>query len=161
MNDFFRRFARSFAEVVGSAWAFAAGLLLIAVWLLTGPVFHFSDTWQLVMNTFTSIITFMMVFVIQNSQNRDAKAIHLKLDELLRAVDTARTNMVDLETRPDEELAEIHNEFLQMSQEQLEEIKDKVEDVHEEVQEHLEVHGDKDGAVAHGEMSGPRRNNSR
>jgi low affinity Fe/Cu permease len=142
MNEFFRKFARAIAEVLGSAWAFVIAIAVIAIWLVSGPAFHFSDTWQLVMNTFTSIVTFLMVFIIQNSQNRDAKAIHLKLDELLRAVDTARTNMVDLEHRPDKELAELQTEFLEMRQDQVEEIGEKLDDLHEDVQEHLEEHGE-------------------
>jgi len=81
------------------------------VWLATGPVFHYSDTWQLIINTGTTIVTFLMVFVIQNSQNRDAAAIHLKLDELIRALDAARNRLVDVEDLPDEELARLASEF--------------------------------------------------
>jgi low affinity Fe/Cu permease len=87
--------------------AFAA----IIAWAVTGPLFHFSDTWQLVINTATTIITFLMVFVIQNTQNRDTRAIQLKLDELLRAVHGARTGLVALETLTDEELDELQKEF--------------------------------------------------
>lgn len=79
MNEFFRRFAHKVWELVGSSWAFCVAVLIIVIWGATGPIFGFSDTWQLVINTSTTIITFLMVFLIQNSQNRDAKAIHLKL----------------------------------------------------------------------------------
>jgi len=83
--------------MLGSAWAFAGAVLVILVWLLTGPTFHFSDTWQLIINTGTTIVTFLMVFLIQNTQNRDAKATQLKLDEIIRAIKGARNTLVDLE----------------------------------------------------------------
>ena len=111
MNTFFRKFAHATAEVVGSPWAFVLGLVVIVGWAAMGPMFQYSDTWQLVINTSTTIVTFLMVFIIQNTQNRDAKAIHLKLDELLRGVKGARTEMVALETCTDEELADFQKEF--------------------------------------------------
>ena len=111
MNTFFRTFAHATAEVVGSPWAFVLGVAVIVGWGLAGPMFRYSDTWQLVINTSTTIVTFLMVFVIQNTQNRDAKAIHLKLDELIRGVKGARTEMVALETCTDEELAAFQKEF--------------------------------------------------
>lgn len=111
MNGFFRRFAQKTSAVVGSPWAFIIAVLVILVWAVTGPIFHFSDTWQLVINTGTTIITFLMVFLIQNTQNRDAKAIHLKLDELIRSVEKARTRLVDLESMTDEELEDLQKEF--------------------------------------------------
>lgn len=89
-------------------------MLLILLWAVSGPLFHFSDTWQLVINTSTTIITFLMVFLIQNTQNRDAQAIQLKLDELLRALSEARTSMVNLEQFSDEELAQLEQEFQQL-----------------------------------------------
>lgn len=97
--------------MLGSAWAFAGAALVIAVWLLTGPTFHFSDTWQLIINTATTIITFLMVFLIQNTQNRDAKAVHLKLDEMIRALKGARNQLVDLEDLSDEELKKLEEQF--------------------------------------------------
>lgn len=97
--------------MLGSAWAFAGAVLVIAVWLLTGPTFHFSDTWQLIINTATTIITFLMVFLIQNTQNRDAKAVHLKLDEMIRALKGARNQLVDLEDLSDEELKKLEEQF--------------------------------------------------
>ena len=96
------------------AWAFAGAVLVIAVWLLTGPTFHFSDTWQLIINTATTIITFLMVFLIQNTQNRDAKAMHLKLDEIIRALKKARNELVDLEDLFDEELQKLEEQFKQL-----------------------------------------------
>jgi low affinity Fe/Cu permease len=97
--------------ILGSAWAFAGAVLVIAVWLLTGPTFHFSDTWQLIINTATTIITFLMVFLIQNTQNRDTKAVHLKLDEMIRALKGARNKLVDLEDLSDEELKKLEEQF--------------------------------------------------
>ena len=111
MREIFRRFATRTAEWVGTPAAFVLGLVLIVLWAFTGPLFDFSDTWQLVVNTATTIVTFLMVFLIQSTQNRDAKAIHLKLDELLRGVKGARTAMVALESSTDEELAELQEDF--------------------------------------------------
>src|SRR4029077_20902552 len=107
----FRHFARKSAETLGTAWAFIGAILIIVVWALTGPTFHFSDTWQLIINTGTTIVTFLMVFLIQNTQNRDAKAMHLKLDEMIRALKSARNEMVDLEDLSDEELKKLEDQF--------------------------------------------------
>jgi low affinity Fe/Cu permease len=96
---------------LGSAWAFAAAMLVILLWIFSGPMFHFSDTWQLVINTGTTIVTFLMVFLIQNTQNRDAKAVHLKLDELIRAIKNARNELVYLEDLSDEELKKLEVQF--------------------------------------------------
>jgi low affinity Fe/Cu permease len=114
MNEFFRRFSSWASDVVGSSWAFLVAAAIIVTWAVTGPLFQFSDTWQLIINTGTTIVTFLMVFLIQNTQNRDAKAIHLKLDELLRAVESARTAMVDLEDCNDEELECLQRQFEQL-----------------------------------------------
>jgi low affinity Fe/Cu permease len=111
MNELFRKFAQTTSRLVGSSWAFILAVFIIVLWAVTGPLFHYSDTWQLVINTGTTIITFLMVFLIQNTQNRDAKAIHLKLDELIRGVKGARTHLVDLETLSDEELEELEAQF--------------------------------------------------
>jgi low affinity Fe/Cu permease len=111
MNELFRRFSHATSQAVGSSWAFIIAVLIILVWGISGPLFHYSDTWQLVINTGTTIITFLMVFLIQNTQNRDAKAIHLKLDELLRGVKGARTHLVDLEALSDEELDRLQQQF--------------------------------------------------
>jgi low affinity Fe/Cu permease len=114
VSDAFRLFAHRSAIMLGSAWAFTGAVFVIVVWLLTGPTFHFSDTWQLIINTATTIITFLMVFLIQNTQNRDAKAVHLKLDELIRAVKDARNELVDLENLSDEELKKLEEQFQRM-----------------------------------------------
>src|SRR5258706_16034435 len=111
MNELFRKFSQATSQLVGSSGAFILAVLIILIWGLTGPLFHYSDTWQLVINTGTTIITFLMVFLIQNTQNRDAKAIHLKLDELIRGVEGARTHLVDLETLSDEELDRLQEQF--------------------------------------------------
>ncbi len=111
VQEAFRVFARQSSIVLGTAWTFTVAVLIIAVWAVTGPTFHFSDTWQLVINTGTTIVTFLMVFIIQNTQNRDAKAIHLKLDELIRALKGARNKLVDLEELSDEELKTLEEEF--------------------------------------------------
>jgi len=111
MNELFRKFSVKVAGLVGSPFAFIIALLVIIVWATTGPMFNFSDTWQLVINTSTTIVTFLMVFVIQNTQNRDSRAIHIKLDELLKGVKGARTSMVNVEELPDDRLDELHEQF--------------------------------------------------
>jgi low affinity Fe/Cu permease len=111
VSDAFRVFARRSSMMLGSAWAFAGAVLVICIWILTGPTFHFSDTWQLIINTATTVITFLMVFLIQNTQNRDAKAMHLKLDEIIRALKGARNQLVDLEDLSDEELKKLDEQF--------------------------------------------------
>src|SRR5438876_11811648 len=111
VRDVFRVFARRSSVILGSAWAFISAIFIIVVWGLTGPAFHFSDTWQLIINTGTTIVTFLMVFLIQNTQNRDAKAVHLKLDELIRAVQGARNQLVDLEKLSDDELKKLEEQF--------------------------------------------------
>jgi len=111
MNDIFRKFASKTADFMGRSWAFIGAVLIIVVWATTGPLFHYSDTWQLVINTSTTIITFLMVFLIQNTQNRDARAIHLKLDELIRSIKGARNSMVDLEEMSDEDLKVLKTQF--------------------------------------------------
>jgi low affinity Fe/Cu permease len=107
----FHRFAARIASWMGHASAFITCLVLVVGWALTGPLFHFSDSWQLVINTTTTIVTFLMVFLIQNTQNRDARAIHLKLDELLRGLKGPRNSLVGLEDLSDEELDQLHREF--------------------------------------------------
>ncbi|HZR77724.1 MAG TPA: low affinity iron permease family protein [Chthoniobacterales bacterium] len=111
VSDAFRIFARKSSGILGSPWAFAIAILIIVVWGITGPTFHYSDTWQLIINTGTTIVTFLMVFLIQNTQNRDAKAMHLKLDEVIRALKRARNEMVDLEELSDEELNKLEDQF--------------------------------------------------
>ena len=107
----FRKLAQSTAEAVGSPWAFAAAVVVTLAWAATGPMFHYSDTWQLVINTGTTIATFLIVFLIQHTQNRDARVIHLKLDELIRAVGEARTELVSMEEMSDSDLEKLRSEF--------------------------------------------------
>jgi low affinity Fe/Cu permease len=114
VRDAFRCFAQRSSSVLGSAWAFCGAVLVIVVWVVTGPAFHFSDTWQLIINTATTVVTFLMVFLIQNTQNRDAKAVQLKLDELIRAVKGARNQLVDLEELSDDDLKKLEEQFRQL-----------------------------------------------
>jgi low affinity Fe/Cu permease len=116
VRDAFYWFAHRTAEIVGSPWSFAVALLVVVVWAVTGPLFGFSDTWQLVINTGTTIVTFLIVFLIQATQNRDSLAIHLKLDELIRSVRRARNRLVDLEELTDEELRELQEEFRRLQE---------------------------------------------
>lgn len=116
VRDAFHIFARRSSAILGSAWAFACAIVIIIVWALTGPTFHFSDTWQLIINTGTTIVTFLMVFLIQNTQNRDAKAFHLKLDEMIRALKSARNELVDLEDLSDEDLRALEQQFQRIRQ---------------------------------------------
>src|SRR4030088_2256793 len=111
MKEAFRKFARLAADGVGSPAAFLLGVVVTAIWASTGSYYHYSDTWQLVINTGTSIGTFLVVFLIQNTQNRDAKVMQLKLDELIRAVKTARTELEQLEDLTDKELDMLQKEF--------------------------------------------------
>lgn len=111
LSDRFNLISRRTSEAAGSVWASAIAISLIIIWGVTGPLFGFSDTWQLVINTSTTIVTFIMVFVIQHTQNRDSKALHLKLDEVIRAVRGARNEFCDLEEMSDEELKALAEEF--------------------------------------------------
>ena len=116
MKELFRKFSHRTSEAVGSPWAFTLAMFVIVAWAATGPIFHYSDTWQLVINTGTTIVTFLMVFLIQNTQNRDSKAIHLKLDELIRCLSGARNGMVNLEDLSDEELKKLQDEFARLGE---------------------------------------------
>lgn len=111
----FQRFAVSTADRVGSAGAFLAAMTIVVLWAVTGPMFAYSNTWQLWVNTATTIVTFLMVFLIQYTQNRDARSMHLKLDELLRAVEGARTEMVDLKDMSDEDLQRLEAAFVRLA----------------------------------------------
>jgi low affinity Fe/Cu permease len=110
-NDWFGRFAASSSGWLGSKWAFGGAVLLILLWAALGPMFHYSAEWQLVINTGTTIVTFLMVFLIQNTQNRDARAINLKLNELIRAGDKAQNQMIDIESLSDLELDELQAKY--------------------------------------------------
>ncbi|HEX5732949.1 MAG TPA: low affinity iron permease family protein [Blastocatellia bacterium] len=136
MNEFFRKFAAKISKVVGSGWAFILAVTIIIVWAITGPVFDFSDTWQLIINTGTTIITFLMVFLIQNTQNRDAKAIHLKLDELIHGLRGPHTGFVDLEEMTDEELEELEAAFRGIREKKGLSVKEFVKEVEQEGRSH-------------------------
>ncbi|MFO1019461.1 MAG: low affinity iron permease family protein [Planctomycetales bacterium] len=111
LNKLFGDLARQASGWMGSPWAFLVAVSIIIVWAVTGPFLDYSDTWQLVINTGTTIVTFLMVFLIQNSQNRDARAIQLKLDELIRAIENAQNDLIDVEKLSDEELGELEKKF--------------------------------------------------
>lgn len=111
MRDIFSRFAARVAGLTGTPWAFLTAFVVVLVWAVSGPMFHFSDTWQLVINTGTTIVTFMMVFLIQNSQNRDSAAIQLKLDELIRAMDAASNRLIDIESDSEEDLLRLQRAY--------------------------------------------------
>ncbi|HET7673645.1 MAG TPA: low affinity iron permease family protein [Candidatus Saccharimonadales bacterium] len=117
MKNVFRAFSAKISALTGTAYAFVGAILIVALWAVTGPAFGYSDTWQLVINTGTTIVTFLMVFLIQNTQNRDSKAMQLKLDELIRATQ-ARTAFVDLEDLSDDELAQLDREFRDLHEKQ-------------------------------------------
>ena len=115
MNKAFRKFSIAAANALGSSWMFIGNVLLILIWLAAGPIYHYSDTWQLLVNTATTVFTYLAVFLIQNTQNRDATAIHLKLDELIKGVSGARTHLVNLENLSDEELSTLQEEFTRLA----------------------------------------------
>jgi len=115
IRDAFGVFARKTSTVLGSAWAFVIAILIIVVWAMTGPAFHYSDTWQLIINTGTTIVTFLMVFLMQNTQNRDTAAIQLKLDELIRANAYARNGMLALEDLSEEQMDRLKATFARLA----------------------------------------------
>ena len=115
MNRIFRTFSVGAANALGSSWMFIGNVLLILIWLAAGPYYHYSDTWQLLVNTATTVFTYLAVFLIQNTQNRDALAIHLKLDELIKGVGGARTHLVNLQNLSDEELTSLQEEFTRLA----------------------------------------------
>lgn len=114
-DHFFTYFANKMSCVMGSPWAFVVALTVVLVWALSGPVFDYSDTWQLVINTGTTIITFLMVFLIQNTQNRDTHAMQLKLDELIRAIEEAHNSLLDIEELSEGELEKIRENFKKLA----------------------------------------------
>jgi low affinity Fe/Cu permease len=113
----FHVFATQAANWVGTKGAFLAALLVIVLWLVTGPYFHYSDTWQLIINTGTTVVTFLVVFLIQNTQNRDARAIHLKLDEIIKSIDKAHNEMIDIEHLSDQELQTLADRYQKVREE--------------------------------------------
>ena len=108
------RFSRAVTDWVGTSWAFAVALGVIVAWALTGPIFHFSDTWQLIINTGTTIVTFLMVFLIQRSQNKDARAIHLKLNEIVAALQGASNRLVNVEDLTEDEARLLHRHYARL-----------------------------------------------
>ncbi len=117
LNDIFHKISTMTSHTIGSPPAFIVAILMILVWLITGPIFHFSDTWQLVINTGTTIVTFLIVFLIQNTQNRDSHAIHVKLDELIRSHKAARNQFMGLENLTDAQLESIQNKIIRHTKE--------------------------------------------
>src|SRR3954463_13166787 len=113
----FHVFATLAANLVGTKWAFLAALGVIALWLASGPYFHYSNTWQLIINTGTTVVTFLVVFLIQNTQNRDARAIHLKLDEVIKSIDKAHNEMIDIEHLSDAELEKLAKSYQRVREE--------------------------------------------
>ncbi len=126
-NNRFDRFARFAARLAGRPLAFNIAIVIIVIWVLSGPFFGFSDTWQLIINTATTIVTFLMVFIIQHTQNRDTDAIQIKLDELIRAVDTAENMLLDLEEMEEEELAMLRQRYLELARRARDEIRKRKE----------------------------------
>lgn len=111
IHEKFRKVARAVSNAIGTPYAFVAAFLFCLLWAVSGPMFGYSDTWQLVINTSTTVMTFLIVFLIQNTQNHDSKVLHLKIDELIRAISKARNGLVDLEDLPDEEVTRLEKEF--------------------------------------------------
>ena len=138
IRETFSAFSTTAANVLGSPWLFAVNVLLILTWLVSGPFFHFSDTWQLLVNTATTVITYLAVFLIQNTQNRDAMAVHLKLDELIASIQGARNRFVDLENVSDEELIKLEAQFQKLHERAKRGDVDAVEAVIEDIDEDIE-----------------------
>jgi low affinity Fe/Cu permease len=120
MSGGFQTFATKTSQIVGSKWAFTIATVAIVLWAVTGPLFHYSDTWQLVINTATSVLTFLVVFLIQNTQNRDARALHLKLDEVIHAIGKAHNEMIQIETLSDKDLEDLAAHFKRIRRELVE-----------------------------------------
>lgn len=133
MKDLFRRVANKISTWTGSAWAFLLAFGVVFAWAITGPIFGFSSTWQLFINTGTTIVTFLMVFLIQNTQNRDGKAMQLKLDELIRVSKPARDNFVDLEDMSDDELEVLDRQFRKIHDEYQQNPPKMVHTIHKEI----------------------------
>ena len=123
--SWFLKFSKTVSRIAGTPYTFSIALAVIVVWAVTGPVFGFSDTWQLIINTSTTIITFLMVFLIQNTQNRDAEALQLKLDELIRAVKGADDSLMDVEEMKEDELAQIHRRYTDIADRASEELRQR------------------------------------
>ena len=133
MSDLFRALAERTAHAVGTSWAFLVAMLVVFVWAATGPIFRYSDTWQLIINTGTTIVTFLMVFLIQNTQNRESRIVSLKLDELLRGVEGARTGFIDLDDMSDDELIAVQGEFARLREKYAPLVEDDLANVEREL----------------------------
>jgi low affinity Fe/Cu permease len=118
-SDWFAPFANATSGWLGSRWGFSAAAVFVLIWALTGPIFHYSDTWQLIINSVTNIVTFLMVFLLQNTQNRDAKAINLKLDELIFSISSAKDQMINIESLSDKELDAMSANYEKIREEHL------------------------------------------
>lgn len=116
-NTWFRKLAARTAGWVGSPWAFALAMVAVLIWVISGPYYKYSDTWQLIINTATTVITFLIVFLIQNTQNRDARALHLKLDEVIRAIRSAHNDMINIERLSDAELERLTRHYERLREE--------------------------------------------
>jgi low affinity Fe/Cu permease len=138
LNESFRKFSMAAASALGSPWLFVVNVVLIVIWLAAGPVYHFSDTWQLLVNTATTVFTYLAVFLIQNTQNRDAKAVHIKLDELISSVAGARNRLVDLEDLSDEELAHLQDQFRRLRRRASLNREDDVRAIHGDIDDEME-----------------------
>ncbi len=138
IKDAFTSFASISAAMLGSPWMFVANVLLILVWAGAGPFFNYSDTWQLVVNTATTVFTYLAVFLIQNTQNRDAKAVHLKLDELISSIDGARNRFANLEDVSDDELALLTEQFKNLRERAKAGDIDAVQGITEDLDEQIE-----------------------
>src|ERR1051325_11554325 len=137
MNRLFRKFSVAAANALGSSWMFIGNVVLILIWLAAGPVYHYSDTWQLLVNTATTVFTYLAVFLIQNTQNRDATAVHLKLDELISSVAGARNRLVDLEDLSDEELAQLQDQFRKLRQRAKQNKEDDLRAIHGDIDDDI------------------------
>jgi low affinity Fe/Cu permease len=135
MTEFFRRFSLASSTLLGSPWMFVANVVLILIWAFSGPFFRFSDTWQLVVNTATTVITYLAVFLIQNTQNRDARAVHLKLDEIIVSIEGARNHFVDIENIPEAELQRLEPQFRALHERARAGDKDAVREIAEDIDE--------------------------
>jgi low affinity Fe/Cu permease len=137
LNEAFRKLSVKSAAALGSPWLFVLNVLLLVVWLVAGPFYNYSDTWQLLVNTATTVFTYLAVFLIQNTQNRDAKAVHIKLDELIASVAGARNRLVDLEDLSDAELTELQDQFKRLREHATENREDDVKAIHGDVDDHV------------------------
>jgi len=151
LNEGFRKFSVMAASALGSSWLFVLNVFLIILWLAAGPFYHYSDTWQLLVNTATTVFTYLAVFLIQNTQNRDAKAVHLKLDELISSVAGARNRLVNLEDLSDQELSELQQQFQRLHKRARVNKEDDFRAIHGDVDEALATSANEPSDTRRGE----------